>query len=48
MKIKRAIQILKQSNQYRRDKNVSAKHPMPNPKDLGIAIDTAIKELEKL
>lgn len=39
MKIKEATQILKLYNQYRRDNNVPSKIDMPNPTQLGIAID---------
>ena len=44
MKIKKVIKILKNYNKWRRgDENIN----MINPKTLGIAIDEAIRHLEK-
>ncbi len=43
MTIERALEVLKHFNKWRR----GAKMPMPNPKEIGIALDTAIKVLEK-
>jgi hypothetical protein len=38
--------ILLQANRYRRDDNVPAIHKMPNPKELGLAIDFAVKYMK--
>lgn len=47
MKIQEAIAILEAHNKWRRDQNVPSKYEMTDPKMLGIAIDTAIRELKK-
>jgi hypothetical protein len=41
-----ALKILKQYNLWRRDKNDINKQKMPNPTDIGDAIDVAIKLLK--
>lgn len=38
----KAIEILKQYNAWRRDENVPNSREMPDPKDVGIAIDTIV------
>lgn len=48
MDLKEVINVLEEHNRWRRDKNVPAKTKMAEPKVLGIAIDTAIKHLNKL
>ena len=47
MDLKQTIKILEEHNRWRRDNNVPAKTKMVDPEVLGIAIDTAIKELNK-
>ncbi len=42
MKIQETITFLKEFNKWRRGKNI----PQPNPKEIGLAIDSAIKHLE--
>ena len=39
--------VLIQANRYRRDNNVPAIYRMPDPKDLGAAIDFAIKYIKQ-
>ena len=39
--------VLIQANRYRRDQNVPAIYRMPDPKDLGAAIDFAIKYIKQ-
>ena len=41
------IAVLIQANRYRRDNNVPAIYRMPDPKDLGQAIDFAIKYIKQ-
>jgi hypothetical protein len=41
-----AIEILKQFNAWRRDENIRNSHEMPNPKEVGIAIDTLIQTVQ--
>ena len=41
------IATLVQANRYRRDKHVPSIYRMPNPKELGKAIDYAIKHLKE-
>lgn len=43
-----AIEILKQYNAWRRDENVPNSHEMPDPKEVGIAIDTAVDFISEL
>jgi hypothetical protein len=43
MEKKEAIKILRYFQKWRR----GARIPMPDPKEVGLAIDTAIKELRK-
>jgi len=38
--------VLIQANRYRRDQNVPSIYRMPNPKDLGKAIDFAIEHMK--
>jgi len=38
--------VLLQANRYRRDNNVPAIYRMPNPKDLGLAIDFAVQYMK--
>lgn len=38
--------VLLQANRYRRDQNVPAIYRMPNPKELGEAIDFAVKYMK--
>ena len=38
--------VLLQANRYRRDDNVPAIYKMPNPKELGEAIDFAVKYIK--
>lgn len=45
MTIKEAYEILTQYNLWRRDNHIPNKYEMPNPTQLGIAIDTAINVL---
>lgn len=40
------VAVLIQSNRYRRDKHVPAIYRMPDPKELGKAIDFAVKYLK--
>jgi hypothetical protein len=44
MTISEAIEILKTYNQWRRSVDV----PMPNPKQIGLAIDLIIAEIENV
>jgi hypothetical protein len=48
MDIKDARDLLIKYNQWRRDDNVPNSHEMPNPKDIGLAIDAAIYVLNLL
>lgn len=41
------IATLIQANRYRRDQNVPSIHKMPNPKELGEAIDFAVEFYQK-
>lgn len=43
-----ARELLIQLNQWRRDDHVPNSYEMPNPKDIGIAIDVAIDQLGKI
>ena len=43
-----ARDILKWYNAWRRDDNVPNSYEMPNPKEIGIAIDVAISALDDL
>lgn len=43
----KAVRILKEYQRWRRDENVPSKWKMPDTKDIGKAIDYAIKILEK-
>lgn len=38
--------VMLQANRYRRDKNVPAIYRMPNPTELGMAIDFAVKYMK--
>lgn len=38
--------VLLQANRYRRDDNVPAIYKMPDPKELGLAIDFAVKYMK--
>lgn len=42
-----ALKILRQYNEWRRDKNNINQHEMPNPILVGLAIDHAIEALEQ-
>jgi len=44
MELKQAVQILKDHNEWRRDKSEFA-YPVDTPKDIGIAIDVIIDHL---
>lgn len=46
METSKAIEVLKQLNEYRRDSNVPPKVEMPDPKEIGEAIDVAVEVLE--
>ena len=46
MSIKEAIEILTHYNLYRRDDNIPNAYEMPNPKEIGIAIDKAIEVMK--
>lgn len=46
MTIEEAKNILIQLNKWRRDDNIPNAYEMPDPKDIGIAIDIAIDVLE--
>ena len=46
MSITRAIEILTQLNLWRRDNNVPNSQEMPDPKDIGLAIDKAIETMK--
>lgn len=49
MNINKAIKILEQHNKWRRDHTWPPNDlKMPNPKELGIAIDTVVNELSPL
>ena len=48
MDLKQTIKVLEEHNKWRRDNNVPAKTKMVDPKVLGMAIDRAIEELNKL
>lgn len=48
MTIKKAIKTLKDHNEWRRDSNVPPNKQMGCPRELGIAIDTAIKVLSAI
>lgn len=43
-----AIEILKQYNAWRRDENIPNSQDMPDPKQIGIAIDTAVDFISEL
>ena len=43
---KEAKELLMKYNRWRRDDNVPNKYEMPDPKDIGIAIDKAILALD--
>lgn len=47
MTIDEAIGILKSHNEWRRDNSVPPIKPMLKPKEIGIAIDVVVNELEK-
>lgn len=46
MTIEEAKNILIQLNKWRRDNNIPNAYEMPDPKDIGIAIDVAITIME--
>jgi len=46
MNKRESIEILTDANLYRRDKEVPSIYKVPNPKELGIAIDFAIKYMK--
>ena len=49
MEIKEAIQLLKDYNHWRRfDGEIEDSPKMPNPKEVGIAIDKVVSEFENL
>ena len=48
MNLKQTIKVLEEHNRWRRDNNVPAKTKMAEPKVLGMALDRAIEELNKL
>ena len=48
MNLKQTIKVLEEHNRWRRDNNVPAKTKMVDPKILGMALDRAIEELNKL
>jgi len=48
MNLKQTIKVLEEHNRWRRDNNVPAKTKMVEPKVLGMALDRAIEELNKL
>ena len=48
MSITRAIEILTQLNLWRRDNNVPNAQEMPDPKDIGLAIDKAIETMKNI
>lgn len=43
-----ARDLLEWYNLWRRDDNVPNKYEMPNPKEIGIAIDVAIDSIDRL
>lgn len=47
MTIDEAVIILKQHNEWRRDKNYPSVLVMPDPTELGIAIDVIVNYFEK-
>ncbi len=48
MDLKQTIKILEEHNRWRRDNSVPAETKMTEPKVLGMALDRAIEELNKL
>jgi hypothetical protein len=48
MELEKAIEILENHNEWRRDENIPPKTDMQNPTDIGNAIDYALTELKKL
>ena len=48
MTIEEARDLLKRYNAWRRDDNVPNSYEMPDPKEIGIAIDVAISALDDL
>ena len=46
MKIQEAIEILTNYNLWRRDDNTPNSHKMPDPKEIGIAIDKAVESMK--
>lgn len=48
MSIQEARDILVSLNRWRRDDNIPSKHEMPNPHDVGDAIDVAVWVLDSL
>ena len=46
MTSQQALAILKQYNAWRRDETIPNSHEMPNPTDVGQALDVAIRVLE--
>ncbi|WP_417444628.1 hypothetical protein [Joostella sp.] len=46
MTIERALQVLEQHNEWRRDKNVTSEMKMVNPTELGNAIDVTIEYIK--
>lgn len=48
MTIEEARDLLKRYNTWRRDNNVPNSYEMPDPKEIGIAIDVAISALDDL
>lgn len=46
MELKKAIEILKHHNQWRRDNDSTLPKPMVNPTELGIAIDVILESFK--
>ena len=46
MTTQEAVEILKQFNLWRRDREMPNSQEMPDPKQIGIAIDTVIEALD--
>lgn len=47
MELQKAIKILEEHNEWRRDDSDEPTIKMANPKELGIAIDTIVKHYKK-
>ena len=45
IELKRAVKILKDHNEWRRDNTSLIPQPMTHPKELGIAIDVVVEHL---